>query len=222
MTMSLQNKRSPRRQILRVEHPKAIKFLTNINELRCLNPFMRHERTLSSVAHELNMSLSLLLRKVKRMIEFGLLEVRTAKQPHGGRSLKHYVSSANEFFLPENSNAEELVLTQSEAKMNAQFERALLNMWFNREHQTQNDWGLRVACLGDSLGIFPASHPGVVWDTTSSNTPALLIRKVVRLSKNDAAWMCAELERLDQELQRRHRDHGQTYLTRLCLIPEQS
>jgi predicted transcriptional regulator len=217
MQTQIQAKQQAR--VLRVQEPAAIKFLTNIDEIPLLKPFMSQERPLASVAQELNMDLSVLTRKVKRLVGLGLLEV-TRTEARAGRSVRHYRSTADEFFIPENAKAIEWMSSQTEASFNRRLDRSLLKVWMTRLDHAGSDWGLKIVHRGESMLIVPVLNQNQNWDSTTITMPTLYQAQGLRLSEQDAAWFCEQVEALTGELLRRQRPNYNRYVLRLALVPE--
>jgi hypothetical protein len=215
--MQTQPHNGPR--VLRVEHPQAIKFLTNVDELRYLKPFIGHHRSLSAVARELKVDLSGLTRKVKRMIEMGLLEL-IYTEIRSGRPVKRYASSADEFFLPETTGAIHLLLVNTELVLNQKLAQALTHFWMNRTERPNNDWGLRVFREGDAMCARLTVDEAEDWSLTENESSVLHEWQRIKVSRADAKWYSQELQRLTQELKSRERADETVYLLRLAFLAD--
>lgn len=86
-------------KVHKVTDPAAVRYLTDIEHLRYLEPFIGVARTVTDVAAQLEVKANSLLYRVNRMVELGLLEVESYRE-RKGRAVKHYRSTADTFFVP--------------------------------------------------------------------------------------------------------------------------
>jgi hypothetical protein len=82
-----------------IHNPKAIAVLTNASTREILKPFMLGTETIKSVAEKLGLPLNAVHHKVKQFEKIGLLKV-THLETRRGRSIKHYQSTAQGYFVP--------------------------------------------------------------------------------------------------------------------------
>jgi hypothetical protein len=83
----------------RIEHPKAILYLTTAETREILKPFMLGAQSVKAVAEKLGLPLNAVHYYVKQFEQVGLLQVAYL-EPRRGRSIKYYQSSAQGFFVP--------------------------------------------------------------------------------------------------------------------------
>jgi hypothetical protein len=209
-----------RPKILRVEHPKAVKFLTNSAEAQSLSPFMREEVSLANAAREHQLDLNFLVQKAKQLLALGLIQV-TRIQQRSGRPIRFYQSTAEEFFIPESTGAIELVFQQNERKFNQDLERGVINAWMKRHEKPDADWGLRVRLLDTThrIDVTTAVRPGENFDLSHHDTLAFYSWQVFQLSDDDAQWLRASYKQLREELERRNNGQEQAYLVRMAFAP---
>ncbi len=206
-------------RILRVEHRDAIAFLIDVEEIQWLTPFMTGERRLAPVAQELAVDLSFLSRKVKRLINLGLLEI-TRTEARKGRAITYYRSTADEFFIPEHTGAITKFQDQSQRQLNQQLQNGILEEWMSREDSSTADWGLRIVPHNGRMIITGGIRPGESWNALASNVLAASYWRHPKLSPSDAEWLKQEIERLSLELEARHAEDGQPFLIRLAFAPK--
>jgi hypothetical protein len=82
-----------------IHHPKAIRVLTNASTRAILSYFMLGTESVKSVAEKLNQPLNAVHYQVKQFETLGLIKI-THIEPRRGRSIKHYQSTAQGFFVP--------------------------------------------------------------------------------------------------------------------------
>lgn len=82
-----------------ITHTATADFLTNPETRALLSPFMAREITMSEAAKELGLELNTLHRRVRQMLELGLLEV-TREDVRDGHRVKLYRATSSEFIVP--------------------------------------------------------------------------------------------------------------------------
>jgi hypothetical protein len=83
----------------RIEHPKAILYLTTAETREILKPFMLGTQSVKAVADQLGLPINAVHYHVKQFEKVGLLQVAHL-EPRRGRSIKYYQSTAQGFFVP--------------------------------------------------------------------------------------------------------------------------
>jgi hypothetical protein len=162
------------RSWLRVESPDAARVLTDVNELRALEPFLARERTVKEASDVLGVPLDALYFRVRRFHRLGLLRV-AAEEPRGGRALKRYTSSAKGFFfsyhIVPNVDFETLALS-----LDLPLERRLIHNLLAAGHDDSStrDFGFRV--FRDAHGhiaMDAAYAPEEPYDFLEPHNPAI-------------------------------------------------
>jgi hypothetical protein len=211
----------------RVTDSSAAEFLVNADSFRFMEPFLAIENTVSRAAAHCNTDPGSVLYRVRQMLELGLLEV-TRVQTRGGRAIKHYRSTAPEFFVPFSATPADTLRALS-AQFTTEFQRmfdAAYGVVLERADQT-HDLGIRVWRNPDghtSRDLMPAGQAH--GDTTFSdwmlapdmpgvwNQHALL-----RLSARDAKALQLEIGRLWERYSRLEDRDGKLCALRLGLVP---
>jgi hypothetical protein len=84
---------------IEVTDVEVARVLTDITQVRLLEPFFDDEITLSDAAKKLNVKLTTLLYHVTKFIRLGVLEV-TKEEARKGKAVKYYQTTAKAFFVP--------------------------------------------------------------------------------------------------------------------------
>jgi DNA-binding Lrp family transcriptional regulator len=79
--------------------PDAVQLLLNVDTRRFLEPFMLQPRSVKSLADEVGLPLNAVHHRILRLEQAGLLRV-SHLEPRRGRAVKHYVATAQGFFVP--------------------------------------------------------------------------------------------------------------------------
>jgi hypothetical protein len=82
-----------------VSDPGQAQFLTDPSKKAFFVPFLAQERRVSEAADELGCALPTMLYRVRRMLEYGLLDV-VREEPRAGRPVKVYRSRHDAYFVP--------------------------------------------------------------------------------------------------------------------------
>lgn len=93
----MQHVQSP--SVLVVQTPAAARILLNPDCLTYLEPFLAQSQTITAAAKQIGCKPNTLLGWVQRLLKAGLLRVDYQAR-RTGRSIKHYRSSADSFFVP--------------------------------------------------------------------------------------------------------------------------
>ncbi len=78
---------------------EVARVLTDIPQVRLLEPFLKKETTLSDAAKALDVKLTTLLYHVTKFVRLGLLEV-AKEEARKGKAVKYYQTTAKAFFVP--------------------------------------------------------------------------------------------------------------------------
>lgn len=82
-----------------VQDPEQARLLTHPESFKYFEPFIARERTVSQAAEEVGCKLDTMLYRVKTFLNAGLLNVSRLEK-RAGRSIKHYRSNADGYFIP--------------------------------------------------------------------------------------------------------------------------
>jgi DNA-binding Lrp family transcriptional regulator len=186
-------------------------------EMRYLAPFMGGEVTLSEAARELHVSLPRLHYQVRKLLDEGLLQVRTVRRT---RTVKVYRAVAESFYVPFElmpSESVEVALAKADSPWLDYFLQSVSQVW--RDHPSR--WGIRIE-RGSSGGIVTrvTPHPDGERDILDPDFPALQLGGWVtdlRLDHHQAKKLQLELSEL---LERYSSQAGSgRYLLQLRLAP---
>ena len=82
-----------------VHDPQKAKLLSDPKSFEYLEPFIAQTRTVTAAAQEVGCNLDTMLYRVKIFLRAGLLKVER-EEKRAGRSIKHYRSGAEAYFVP--------------------------------------------------------------------------------------------------------------------------
>jgi hypothetical protein len=154
---------SPRKNVKKtvqeITDRAAVHYLTSLENLRYLEPFMGAPHTVKDAATLLKLKPNSLLYRVKRLVELGLLEVVETRQ-RKGRGVKIYRSSADEYFVPyaaTNAKTPEEWLLRWEQG----FREQLIKVSTRTITETPQPWGLKISKDGSGLlNVVPVTKSG--------------------------------------------------------------
>jgi hypothetical protein len=82
-----------------IKDPEQARLLSDPENFRYFEPFLARDCTVSRAAKELNIKVDTMLYRVKTFLNAKLLKV-VRLEPRRGRSIKHYRSSADAYYVP--------------------------------------------------------------------------------------------------------------------------
>ena len=190
----------------------------NPTTLRQLAPFLGRERTVGQAATESGELANTVLKRAKRFLAAGLLEV-SGTLPRRGRPMKLYRTIADLFFVPFEATAAESLET-SLAERDAYWERLLRRNVVRARMEALGTWGTRV--YRDERGrlqVQTAVTPEADATTLDAAAPAVLSswRDSVTLDFEDAKALQREMYEL--LLRYEQKQGAQRYIVRLALAP---
>jgi predicted transcriptional regulator len=122
----------------------AASFFIDTRNGPLLDVFIGEEgKALKDVAKHLNVSVGNLYYKVKKLEEFGILEV-TKEEKRAGRAIKYYRLSAEEFFLPLEFSPFASVEDYLRTQHSPIHELVLKNVALAREREWDGQWGISL------------------------------------------------------------------------------
>ncbi len=202
-----------------IELPDAAKLLTDLTELRYLEPFFGQERTVKEAADVLKVSLDDLYFRVRRAQRLGLLKVVNLES-RAGRAMKRYTLVADGFYVPfmvvPNLDFEGLVLG-----FDLQLERILIRNVLLAGHDDSfiSDFGVRVY-LDDAghLTADAARGPTEPYDFLAPENPGIYTNwHPLELDFSDAKDLQRDLHAVWQKYAQKK--GAQSYMLRLGLAP---
>jgi hypothetical protein len=202
-----------------IDLPDAAKLLTDLTELRYLEPFFGHERTVKEASDVLKVTIDDLYFRVKRALKLGLLTV-TNLETRAGRAMKRYTLVADGFYVPfqvvPNIDFEGLVLG-----FDLQLERILIRNVLLAGHDDAfiSSFGVRVY-LDDAghLTADAAKGPNEPYDFLAPETPGIYTGWYpLELDYQDAKDLQRDLHAVWQKYAQKK--GVQSYLLRLGLAP---
>lgn len=193
-------------------------LLLNPRTLRQLEPFLSAPLSVSEAAERRGERPNTVLKRVRRFVEAGLLEV-AEEVPRRGRPLRRYRTVADVFFVPFEAGAAES-LEEALADREAWYERLLRRNVVLARREALGPWGTRI--YRDARGrlqVQMAVRPDVDATTLDPGGPAVLSawRDRLELDYADAKALQRELFELLLRYQRMR--GGQRYVVHLGLAP---
>lgn len=201
-----------------VRDAAAADALMNPTSLRQLAPFLGRDCTIARAAAETGDLPNTVLKRVRRFMELGLVEV-VREEPRHGRARKVYRTTADLFFVPfEATTADSL--ESALAERDAYWERLLRRNVVRTRMEAMGTWGTRV--YRDARGrlqVHTAVTPDANATTLDPHMPAVLSswRDSVRLDFEDAKALQREMFEL--LLRYQQKDGAQRYILRLGMAP---
>jgi hypothetical protein len=202
-----------------IDLPDAAKLLTDLTELRYLEPFFGHERTVKEASDVLKVTIDELYFRVRRALKLGLLKV-TNLESRAGRAMKRYRLVADGFYVPfqivPNLDFEGLVLG-----FDLQLERILIRNVLLAGHDDSfiSSFGVRVY-LDDAgrLTADAAKGPTEPYDFLATENPGIYTGwHPLELDYQDAKELQRDLHAVWQKYAQKK--GAQSYLLRLGLAP---
>jgi hypothetical protein len=208
--------KSPRTLI--VTESEAAAVLVDPLALRHLAPFLGRECTVGQAARETGEKPNTMLKRVRRFVELGLVEV-VREKPRKGRAIKVYRSRAEVFFVPFEATSAESLEAQL-AERDAYYEALLRRQVVRARMEAFPTWGTRI--YRDARGrlqVQTAINPFENVTALEDGAPAVLSawRDGLMLDYGDAKALQRELFELLLRYQRKK--GSQRYVLRLGLAP---
>lgn len=207
----------PRRTLV-VTDPDAAAALLDPSTVRHVAPFLGAEMSVGEAARLTGEKPNTVLKRVRRFVELGLLEV-TRERERAGRPIKLYSAVADVFFVPFEVTAAES-LEAALAEREAYAEELLRRNVVRTRMEAIGNWGTRV--YKDERGrlqVQTAVTPDANVTMLDPGMPAVLSawRDAVMLDYDDAKAMQREMFEL---LMRYLRKEGsQRYVVHLAMAP---
>lgn len=201
-----------------IHDARAADTLVNPMTLRQLAPFLAQTRTVSDVALETGEKANTVLARVRRFVALELLEVVSLTQ-RPGRSIKHYRTSADSFFVPYEATTAE-TLESLMAERDSYYETLLRQGVVTTRIHDIGTWGTRI--YRDDKGrlqIQTAVTPDHNYTMIDPERPAVISawRDSVYLDFADAKALQREMFDLLERYQQK--EGAQRYIIRLGLAP---
>jgi hypothetical protein len=185
---------------------------------RQLEPFLGVTASVSEAARRQGAKPNTVLKRVRRFLEAGLLEVAETR-PRRGRPIRRYRAVAEVFFVPFEAGAA-ADLEQALAEREGWLERLLRRSVVRARREALGVWGTRI--YRDARGrvqVQMAVRPDSDADVLDAGEPAVLSawRDGLELDYEDAKTLQGELVELLQRYQRKR--GAQRYVVHLALAP---
>ncbi len=140
----------------------AARLLTNADEAKWLTPFLGRETTIKAAASELELPMLGMYRGVKKLEQLGLLQVSRI-EARKGRSVQHYRSSSDAYFVPYSVSPEgtlERLLENSEHVWRKDLVRSLSRSFREAQENSSLELGLRLYRCDDRVYFVHALGSG--------------------------------------------------------------
>ncbi len=185
------------RKNLSVNRAQAAALLEQTT-LLILAPFVKTERSASSVAAELEMPLNSLMYQIRRLLELELLCI-SRSESRAGRAIKYYQAVAKVFSIPYQltpAETPEVLLMEETMPRQKRLIRHLVRASQEvLDQRGESVWGVQVALEADRLVVRNAVGPDSDWNFLDPTAPAILDywAEDIQLEFADAKAMQAEL-----------------------------
>jgi|SRR5690606_29182083 len=201
-----------------ISDPKAAKVLLDPDTRNHLAPFIGRAAGISQAAAGSGEKENTTLKRVRRFVELGLLEV-VAELPRAGRAVKLYRTTAEVFFVPfEATGSESLEAALAERDRN--LESLLRRSVVQARLDSIGTWGTRIyRDVRGRLQVQTALTPDSNVTSLDAEAPAVLSawRDSLALDFEDAKALQREMfELLQRYLQK---EGSQRYVVHLGLAP---
>jgi hypothetical protein len=203
--------------IHRVTDRKQALMLIDHAVVRYLEPFLGKESSVGEAAKSLGVSVDVMLPRVRRFAEAGILR-QTGEMRRKGRPIKRYQAIADEFFVP--SSAIELSDAQlPDRHYETQMQAAFLAVVDHFAHVAP-EIGLRVYRNGDSIDVRGAMSSGVNVPFESPLAPAVMREwRTIVLSPARAKQLQRDLLRVLSEARADHDPAGDPVMVNVRMVP---
>lgn len=207
---------APRTEVVR--DPQRARLLLDARTRRQLAPFLGAAASVGEAARARNEKPNTVLRRVRRLLDAGLLEVAETV-PRRGRAIRRYRAVAEVFFVPFEASAAD-DLESALAEREAWVERLLRRAVVRARREALGVWGTRI--YADERGrvqVQMAVRPDADASTLDPGGPAVLSawRDGLELDYPDAKALQRELYELLLRYQRKR--GAQRYVVHLGLAP---
>jgi hypothetical protein len=199
-----------------VTNKNAIEFLINPQNHCYLECFMG-ECTTARAAEHLNQPLQRVFRKVRQMLELGLIE-QTRLETRTGRSIRHYRSVSDQFFIPFSERSFEEVLLENDLNFEQRFVAAVAAQWL--EYATNNHgWG--TSYNRGSHGRMSIQAPVHAHPQTPVPKPPNVFSNFVewKLNPDDATALLEDMGALVERYSAKNGSGTQSFLVRVAMSP---
>ena len=197
-----------------ISNAKAADTLIKPKTLHMLEPFLARDCTIIEAAKQTNDKPNTVLSRVKRFMDYGLIEI-TKEKKRAGRAIKYYRSTADIFFVPYEVTTAESLETMM-AERDSYWEKLLRKAVVQTRIENLGTWGTRI--YKDSRGrlqVQTAVDPNENYSMLDPKQAALLSswRDSVYLDFEDAKKLQTEMFELLKRYQQK--SGSQRYILRL-------
>jgi hypothetical protein len=206
---------------MEIRDAEIARVLTDVTQVRLLEPFFSRDTTLSDAAKKLNIKLTTLLYHVTKFVRLGLLEV-TKEKARKGKAIKYYRTTAKAFFVPFDvspSLSLKHLLTHldqpSDEIFNREIARTLQDM--------SPEWGVDISKESELLiMIRRRDQPRNLAKNPNPKEPALVsLAGEFHLDFITAKALQKELRELLESYSKKQNSKEQLYFYRVGLTPVQ-
>ena len=194
----------------------AARVLLDAEARRWFVPFLAQSSSISAAARTLGEKPNSVLYRVKRWLELGLLEV-AREELRKGRTVKHYRSTSDAFFIPHSASSSE-TLVELLRDTNAPYLDTLYQSVVSAARALSSDWGVQLSRVGTTVKVSAAVAPGEVYDPLNRESPAVL-EQFTRLQLDFEDAKAFQLELLNLLKNYGRKQGAQRYVSYLALAP---
>jgi DNA-binding MarR family transcriptional regulator len=200
-----------------VTDKNAIVFLINPDHHRHLECFMGSESTMATAAERLGESLQRIFRKVRRMLELGLIE-QTRLETRVGRSIRYYQTVADQFFIPFSDRSFEEILLESNLNFERRFVTHVTAQWLKYATNNQG-WGTTYA--RGPHGRLVTRAPVHAQPQTPVPEPPNVLSSFTewKLNPDDATALLEDLTAVLERYDAKNGSGSQAFLVRVAMSP---
>jgi hypothetical protein len=203
--------------VYRVTNRKQALMLIDHAVVRYLLPFLGEESSAADAARSLDVSLDVLLPRVRRFVDAGVLR-QTGEVARKGRPIKLYRAIADEFFVPSS------VIELSDARIpdrhyETQMEAAFLAAVDHFAHLAP-EIGLRVYRHDDAIDVRGAASSGINVPFDSPQAPPVMREwRTIALTPARAKRLQGDLLRVLAEARADHDPAGDSVMLSVRMVP---
>jgi hypothetical protein len=206
----------------RVVEPKAVQLLLNPTGRELFKPFMLQARSVASVAAQMGLPLNAVHHRVQQMHSLGLLNIAWL-EPRAGRSIKHYQSSAEGFFVPFVATTSEGLSGFVQMQMQPYFAAFMELLALSGGGLVQNieEAGMRIFKAGGFINtdLSPRGQGFDLSQFSDPDAPVLASEFIqLKLTRTNAKKLQQEMLEL---LERYANMDGEDHVVHLGLVPGQ-
>jgi hypothetical protein len=213
------------KDMVEIRDTETARILTDISQVKLLEPFFYHDITLSDAAKKLEVKLTTLLYHVTKFLRLGLIEI-TKEEARQGKAVKYYRTTARVFSVPFDitpSLSLKHLLTELDKPSDEIFVREIARTL----QDLSSEWCVDISSNSPEnndlrIDIRRKDKPRKQAVSFSPNEPALLSSiSGLHLDFATAKALQKDLQELFESYHKKQNPKEQLYLYRIGLTPVQ-